>query len=338
MFIYYLQLLINSIIVIPYLTNEHRLRVYNIRFFITRCTTFAYVSTFHFTGRQDLLMKPERERHSLKLVGNKTNVKSAQQVIQAHIDKLTRAARRKVESRKVKSPEQLAVLKLQGTVKGICDRFTDLIIQIEGNEVTVEGDPADIPTAYIELYKECEKIEPVCHKHSNSREWMTFMKKDLVKTYIQKKMDSQNLKGCWTVSNTEIAVYVPANGKSEAIKDIVLKSVVENSIDVEKSSTELLQSEVWGDFLSDLKRRSNDKAEVFAKKLQCVVVVGLDETVPSIVKQMKDFLDSKTVKSVLVQCEPLQVEFINHCWSEEDYTEIQKNDVVVKLKGKKYMF
>lgn len=278
-------------------------------------------------------MKPERERHSLKLVGSKTNVKTAQQVIQGQIDKLARAARRKVESRKVKSPEQLSVLMLQGTVRAICQAFSDLVIHVEGNEVTVEGDPADIPNAFMELYKECDKVEPVSYKHSNSREWVMFVKKDTSKAYIQKKLDSKQLKGCWTVNNTEIDIFVPTNGNSEAIKDIVLKSVVEESIDVEKSSTELLQSDVWGDFLSDLKRRSNDKVDVVTKKLQAVVVFGIDETVPSIVKQISDFLDSKTVKNVLVQCDPLQLEFINHCWTEEDHTEIQKNDVVIKPKG-----
>lgn len=297
------------------------------------------VNCIYVTGRQelkDLLMKPVRERHSLKLVGSKTNVKLAQQVIQGQIDKLARAARRKVETRKVKSAEQLSVLVLQGTVKGICQKFSDLVIHIESNEVTVEGDPADIPNAFIEMYKECDMIEPVCYKHLKSREWVMFMKKDNTKSYIQKKMDTKQLKGCWTVNNTEIAVYVPTDCQSDAIKDLILKSVVEESIEVDKSSTELLQSEVFGDFLMDLKRRCNDKVDVITKKPQTVVVVGIDETVSGIVKQISDFLDSKTVKNVLVQCDPLQIEFINQCWTDEDYAEIQKNDVVVKLKGKKF--
>lgn len=283
---------------------------------------------------KDLLMKPDRERHSLKLIGSKTNVKNAQQVIQTQIDTLARAARRKSETRKVKSPEHLTVLGMQGTISEICKKFSDLVIHVEGNEVTVEGDPADIPTAFIDLYGECEKIAPAAYKHTNSREWAQFMKKDMAKSYIQKKLDQKQLKGCWVVSNTEVSVYIPSGGKSDAIKDIVLKSVVEQSVDVEKTSTDLLQSEVWGDFLLDLKRRSMEKAEVFTKKPLSVVVVGLDETVPSIVKQIKDFLDSKTVKNVLVQCDALQLEFINHCWTEEDYSEIQKNDVTLKLKGK----
>lgn len=283
---------------------------------------------------KDLLLKPDRERHSLKIVGSKNNVKNAHQIIQDQIDKLARAARRKTETRKVKSPEHLTVLVMQGTVSAICSKFADLVIHVEGNEVTIEGDPADIPNAFIEMYNECDKVEPVTYKHANSREWAQFVKKDISKMYIQRKLEQKHLKGCWIVNNTEVSVYIPTGGKSDAIKEIVFKSIVEQSIDVDKGSTELLQSEVWSAFLLDLKRRSNEKAEVLMRKLQVVVVIGLDETVPSLVKQIRDFLDSKTAKNVLVQCDPLQLEFINHCWTDEDYSEIQKNDVSLKLKGK----
>lgn len=282
---------------------------------------------------KDLLVKPDREQKSIKLVGYKGNVKQAQQVLNEKVETLSREARRKSETRKVKSTEKLTVLEIQGTFSAICRKHGDMKIHVEGNEVTVEGDPADIPNAFIEMYTECDKVEPVEFKHLKTREWVQFAKKDFTIKYIQKKLDQKCLQGSWETNGTSLNVYVANDGNASLIKDTILNSVLEESIPVDRSSTDLLNSEVWGDFLLDNKKKFRDKMEVFTKKQQIVVVVGTDDIVPHMAKLVKEFLDSKTIKTVTVHCDPVVLDFISECWMESDFSEIQSNDVVIKTKA-----
>lgn len=279
-------------------------------------------------------MKPDRERKSIKLIGYKGNVKIAHTVLNDKIEALSREARRKSETRKVKSIEKLAVLDIQGTFSAICRKYGDMKIHVDGNEVSVEGDPVDIPNAFIEMYSECDKIEPVEFKHSKTREWVLFVKKEQIVKHIQKKLDQRRLRGSWEISGTCINVYVSTDGNAKLIKDTIHQAVMEELVQVDKTSTELLNSEVWGDFLLDNRRKFRERLEVFTKKQQIVVVVGTDDIVPHVVKLMKEFLDSKTVKTVTVHCEAVVLQFISECWAEDDFLEIHKNDVVVKTKSK----
>lgn len=266
-------------------------------------------------------------------MGYKVNVKLAHQVLSDKVEALSREARRKSETRKVKSVEKLTVLEIQGTFSAICRKYGDMKIHVDGNEVTVEGDPADIPNAFIEMYSECDKVEPVEYKHLKSREWVQFAKQEATVKHIQKKLDQKHIRGSWEICGTTINVYVASDGNSKLINDTILESVIEESIQVDKSSTDLLNSEVWGDFLLDNKKKFRDKMDVFTKKQQMVVVVGTDDIVPHVSKLIKEFLDSKTVKTVTVHCEPVVLEFISECWSESDFLEIQSSDVVIKTKG-----
>ncbi|WAQ95722.1 PAR14-like protein [Mya arenaria] len=290
------------------------------------------------SGRQelkDMLIKPNRERKSLKLVGfkKKENVKNAQKIIEEQVETFSRAARRKTETRKVKSAEHLAILDFQESFQNICKKFTDLVIHVEENEVTIEGDPADIPNAFIDIYAECDNVEPITYKHGKSREWVQFVKKESTRSYIEKKLEESKIKGCYTVNGTEISVFVPSATKSDDIRDVIVKSVLEESVAVEQSSRDLLNSEVWGDFLIDLKSRVKDTVDVFTKKLETVVVLGLDNSVPSVVKQIEEFLYAKTEKAVTVQCDSVKMDFISECWTEQDFKEIEQHNVVVKKKA-----
>lgn len=298
------------------------------------CTIIIY---FFVSGKpefKDLLLKPDREQKSIKIVGYKVNVKLAHQVLSDKVEALSREARRKSETRKVKSVEKLTVLEIQGTFSAICRKYGDMKIHVDGNEVTVEGDPADIPNAFIEMYSECDKVEPVEFKHLKSREWVQFAKHEATVKHIQKKLDQKHVPGSWEICGTTINVYVASDGDSKLINDTIHESVMEESIQVDKSSTDLLNSEVWGDFLLDNKKKFRDRVEVFTKKQQMVVVVGTDDIVPHVSKLIKEFLDSKTVKTVTVHCEPVVLDFISECWTESDFSEIQSSDVVIKTKGK----
>lgn len=281
---------------------------------------------------KEILIKPEREKNSIKLVGMKTTFKPAQQIITEKVDILSRAARRKSESRKVKTAEVLSVLDIQGTFNTLCKKFVDMKISVDGNEVTVEGDQADIPNAFIEIYSECDKIEPTKFPHSNSREWVQFLKKDETMKYIQKKMDQKNLIGGWTVTGTEVNVYSPRN--MEDINSTILQSVKEETVQVNNTCAELLQSEVWNDFLLDMHRKFKGKVEVVTKKQQ-VVVVGTDDVFADVLKQVKEFSDEKSEKTVTVSCEPGSVwlDFISTCWTDDDFIEIQNFNVAVKKKA-----
>ncbi|KAL4240940.1 Poly (ADP-ribose) polymerase [Mactra antiquata] len=282
---------------------------------------------------KDLLVKQDRERKSIKFVGFKSNVKNASQVLSDKIEVLSREARRKTETRKVKSVEKLTVLQIQGTFDDLSKKYGDMKISVDGNNVTVEGDPADISNAFIEMYTECDKVSPVAYEHSKTREWVSFARKDTTSKHIQKKLDQKQIKGSWEVTGTCLNIYVPKDSKSDGIKDAILGAVLEESIPVDKSSTDLLNSEVWGDFLKDNRRKFRDKVDVFTKKLQAVIIVGTDDVVPHISKLIKEFLDSKAAKTVTVQCDPVVLEFISECWTEDDYNEVQKNDIVIKKKA-----
>ncbi|XP_052266746.1 protein mono-ADP-ribosyltransferase PARP14-like isoform X2 [Dreissena polymorpha] len=287
------------------------------------------------SGRQelkDMLIKPNRDRKSLKLVGfkKKDNVRSAQKIIEEQIESLSRAMRRKTEMRKVKTEEYMKVLHYQGTFAAICKKFADLDINVKGNEVTVDGDPDDIQKAFIEMYSECDKIEPTTFKHSRSREWVQFLKHDSVKESINKKLEQQKLNGTWTVNGKEIIVFVPEGVKADAIKDTVYVTVLETDVPVDPASKELLQSEVWSVFQADLLSRQQEKVDFFTKNDHEVTVVGLEDAVPSVVKQIEDFLNSKAEKTVTVPCESAKMDFIYRCWTAEDFKEFEDIGAVLQ--------
>ena len=284
---------------------------------------------------KDLLIKPNRERKSLKLVGfkKKDNVKVAQKAIEDHMEALARAARRRKETRKVKSSEHITILNCQGSLAAICSKFADLVIDASGNEVTVEGDPADIPNAFIEMYAECEKIEPIVFKHERSREWVQFIRRESTKEHLMEKLKKRSLKGCFTVNGTDVSVYVPNGCNGETINELIAKTVVEETIKAEPSSKDLLKSDIWTNFLSDFKKNNNEETDVTIKQNQTVLVVGLEEAVPRVVKQIKGFLDVTVKKTISLQCEPLEMDFVFTCWKDEDLQDIESHGVVLKKNG-----
>ena len=200
--------------------------------------------------------------------------------------------------------------------------------------MTIEGDPDDIPTAFVEIFSECEKVEPKVYKHRRSRECVDFMRKESSKRFIQRKIDQKLLKGSWKATNLDLYIYTSKTGNPEGIRDVILKSVTEEVIEIERPSADLFNSETWAEFLLDKKRRYKDKVEICTKKNQSVLVVGTDDIMHNVLQQVRDFLEEKTVRTVLVSLEPVTLEFISECWTQEDYADIQSCDVTIKVKCK----
>jgi hypothetical protein len=203
-------------------------------------------------------------------------------------------------------------------------------ISVIGNEVTIEGNEADVENVFKIINTECNKIEQVNFEHSKTKEWLIFSQEEQTVQYVQAKLEQKQLIGCWDIKDTVLTVYVPDKNNGEQIKNILFESILEKSVQVEESSSHLLSSEWWADFLEDTRKKFMKKVDIFTKGMQAVVILGRDEVVPDVIKLVEEFLKTKTEKIV---CQPTVWEFISECWTEDDFEEIRTHDVLIKTKG-----
>lgn len=275
-------------------------------------------------------VKKDAKKKCIKFISHPKVLRDLQPQIDQQIAELQRVARRKSEMKRINSVDKIKILETQGTFEEICNKFSDMVIQVKGNDVTVEGNPADISSAFVQIFEECESIQPGKFKHYKSQEFVNFVNSKSTKKFIQDNLDKKQFKGRWEVNSSEIVVFVTDGADPSNICKEIVNLVSEKRIPIALDLIDIVKSRDWKTFTNGIKTKSKDKIDIVTTDKPEVIILGIQE-IKGIVKDVTSWIDDRTVKESFIKCDPLNIEFVCKCWKEDDFNDIESTGVKLSI-------
>lgn len=282
--------------------------------------------------RSKVQVKKDANKQCVKFISHPRILKELLLQADKQIGELQRVARRKSEMRCIDSVDKIRILESQGTFEEICRQFSDMLIHVKGNEVTVEGNPEDLCKAFMNIFEECDSVQPGKYKHYRSQEFVSFISSKTIKKLVQDNLNRKQFKGRWEVNSSEIVVF-SAEGSADpnSLCKEILNLVSEERIPITEGLVSILESKDWKTFRDGLKRTCKDKFDIVTTKTPEVIVLGMQE-IKNIVKEVKSWIDDRTVKEKFLKCDPLTIEFMCKCWKTKDFNEIEETGVKINVR------
>lgn len=315
------------------LSSESIRSIFLKNFFLSiHCFSVYFIFSLAAKLGNTIQVKKDDKKKCMKFIGHPKKLKDLKLQIDLEIAELQRVARRKSEMKRLHSVDKVIILETQGTFEEICSNFNDMLIRVKGNEVTVEGNPQDIKQAFVQIFEECESIQPGKYKHYKSQEFVNFVNSKTIKKFIQDNLDKKKFKGKWEVNSSEIVVLAADNGDPNCICGEILNLVYEERIPIGEELLGIVQSKEWKTFTDGIKRTNKDKIEIGISETPEVIVLGIQD-VTNIVEKVDSWIEDRAMKDKFIKCDPLTIEFICKCWKEDDFSDIERSGAKVTTKG-----
>ena len=234
--------------------------------------------------------------------------------------------------KRLDSVDKIRILETQETFEEICRKFSDMQIRVKGNEITVEGDPGDLNKAFVQILEEYDSIQPGKFKHYKSQEFVNFVNSKAIKKHVQDNLNKKQFKGKWEVNSSEIVVFsVEGSEDPHSVCREILNLITVERIPIAEDVLNIFDSKDWKTFKDSIKRNIKDKVDIVTTETPEVIVLGIQE-IKNIVKDVKSWIDDRTIKEKFVQCDPLNIEFICKCWKQDDFSDIESTGVKLSVK------
>ena len=234
--------------------------------------------------------------------------------------------------KRLESVDKIQILETQGTFDEVCTKFSDMQIRVKGNDVIVEGDPGDLNKAFVKIFEAYESIEPGKYKHYKSTEFVDFVNSKAIKKHVQDNLNRKKFKGKWEINSSDIVVF-SAEGSDDphSLCKEILNLVNEERIHVDKNVLHIFDAKDWKTFKDTVKRTYKDKVDIALTETPEVIILGIQD-IKDVVKDVKSWIDDRTIKERFVKCDPVNIEFICKCWKQDDFSDIEKNGVKLRVK------
>ena len=282
--------------------------------------------------RNDFLVEKDLSEKCVRFIGHPKALKELLHEADKHIVEYQRVGRRKSQKKRLESVDKIRILETQGTFEDVCTKFTNMLIRVRGNEVIVEGDPADLDAAFVQILEEYDSIKSGKYKHYKSKEFVNFVNSKAIRKDVQDNLNRKQFKGGWEINSTEIVVF-SAEGSDDphSLCREILNLVNEGIIPIDEDMLHIFYAKDWKTFKDTAKRNSKDKLDIALTETPEVIVIGMQD-IKGVVKDIKSWIDSKTIKEKFIRCNSLKIEFICKCWEPDDFSDIENTGVKLSVK------
>ena len=282
--------------------------------------------------RNDVLVEKDPSEKCVRFIGHPKALKELLHEADKHIVEYQHVGRRKSQKKRLESVDKIRILETQGTFEDVCTKFTNMLIRVRGNEVIVEGDPGDLDAAFVQILEEYDSIQPGKYKHYKSKEFVNFVNSKAIKKHVQDNLSRKQFKGRWEINSTEIVVF-SAEGSDDpnSLCREILNLVNEERIPIDEDELHIFSAKDWKTFKDTAKTNSKDKLDITLTETPEVIILGIKD-IKGVVKDVKSWIDSRTIKEKFIRCDPANIEFICKCWEPDDFSDIKNTGVKLSVK------
>ena len=283
-------------------------------------------------NRDVVLVKTDPSKKCVRFIGHPKALKELLQQADKHIAEYQRVSKRKSQMKRLESVDKIRILETQGTFEEVCTKFADMQIRVRGNEVIVEGDPGDLKTAFVQILEEYDSIQPGKYKHYKSKEFVNFVNSKAIKKHVQDNLNRKQFKGRWEINSKDIVVF-SAEGSDDphSLCREILNLVNEERIPIDEDVLHIFDAKDWKTFKDTAKRNSKDKLDIALTETPEVIILGIQD-IKGVVKDVKSWIDDRTIKEKFIRCDPVNIEFICKCWKQDDFSDIENTCVKLSVK------
>ena len=286
----------------------------------------------------------EKQDNKVYLLGMKTNVEDADNLLSRIMVDLDRQVRRKSETVPIKSPARVRLLQSMGTFEEIEGQFTDLTITPEKFQVCIEGVPEDITEAKLAIHEANNDIVSDKVVHGFSDQLVRFVNQDerenKVLQKFQEELNDDDIVGEVEITVKDCKIFVPPGCHCSDVKDKLFDLICEEIVQLEKESMVVLEEQIWDDLNEDLTERYEESIDISVNRRdQFVRIVGLKEFVQTAKDQVNRFFEENTVKTEVIPMDQFSQKFTKKYNIDRvaDIGEkLSEHKVEIYIRGKQY--
>ena len=285
----------------------------------------------------DMFLIEERPKQQyIYLYGRRDEVEAATSRIKSALNDIDRKVRQTHKIVCLKSAARMRLLQSMGTFETIENKFTDLKIRHENDEIKLIGVPEDINEAELELHTANNELiaQKVPHKFSSTL--VDFLHHSKVIDIIKEQLNEKHITAEFEVADSDFSIFVPAGRRCEDVVEIMFEFIKEETICLEKESLLLLKDQLWEDLNEDITERYENTADVSVDDSDQVRVVGLKDDVMKAKEQLSRFFDENTIGTECIPLDQLTQKFITRYCRDEvaDMEErLSEHHVSILLRG-----
>ena len=185
-----------------------------------------------------MLIEQQKEQCRVLLYGFTVDVEGAYNRLSSVLNEVDRKVRRKQDTVSLKYAGRGRLLHTIGTLKKIEGLFTDLIIEFDGNALSLRGVPEDIKEATLKIHEANSEIVSGTFEHGFSSALVDFLnqiqrKNDVVYS-IKEKLEKAGVKAEIEITSKKCLMFVPPGSQCQAVQDTIIELVKEEENCVRK--------------------------------------------------------------------------------------------------------